>query len=53
MLQLMTLQNTSLPIVVVEQILQWHADNQQDLVEHGWFWKMKQDIELEYDLSLG
>jgi len=45
--------NTGLPIVVVEQILQWHTDNQQNLVEHGWFWRMKQDIKLEHDLSLG
>ena len=53
MLQLMTLQNTGRPIVVVEQIIQWQMDNQQNLVEHDWFWRMKQDIKLEYDLSLG
>jgi len=22
--------------IVVEQTLQWHTDNQQDFVEHGW-----------------
>ncbi|CAG8982689.1 hypothetical protein HYALB_00000970 [Hymenoscyphus albidus] len=45
--------NTGLPIVVAEKILRWHIGSQQNIIEHGWFWKMKQDIMLEHDLSLG
>jgi hypothetical protein len=53
MLQLMTLQNTSLPIVVTEQILEWQEQNPpSDSVEHGWLERMKQDINLQEDLSL-